>query len=78
MDDLAGYYGWWGVTVAAACLSYLAFRERLVPRWVGALGALVVLAALAFLVLVGFTGFSGIVAPVFLLVGATGLSRMRS
>ena len=78
LDDLAGYYSWWGVTVAAACIAYLALRERLMPRWIGVLATLVTVLPLAFLVTVGFTGFSGIVAPVFLLIGATGMSRMRS
>jgi hypothetical protein len=77
LDDLAGYYSWWGVTVAIGCLSYLAFRERLLPRWIGGLGVLVVLVPVLFLVAFGFTGISGIVAPVFLLIGATGMSRQR-
>lgn len=77
LDDLAGYFGWFGVTVTAGCLAWLAFRERLVVRWVGALGGVVVLAALGFLLAFGFTGFSGIAGPVFLLVAGVGLSRQR-
>jgi len=75
LDDLAGYYGWFGVTVTAGCLAWLAFRERLVVRWVGALGGLVVLAAVLFLLVFGFTGFSGVVAPVFLILAGIGMSR---
>jgi len=78
LDDLAGYFGWFGVTVTAGCLAWLALRERLVVRWVGALGALAVLAATLFLLVFGFTGFSGVVAPVFLLIAGIGLSRQRS
>lgn len=78
LDDLAGYFGWFGVTVTAGCLAWLAFRERLVARWIGALGGLVVLAASAFLLAFGFTGFSGIAAPVFLIVAGIGLSRSRA
>lgn len=77
LDDLAGYYSWWGVAMAAACIAVLGLRERLVPRWVGALGALTALVPLVFLVTVGFTGFSGIIAPVFLVIAGVGLSRMR-
>lgn len=77
LDDLAGYFGWFGVTVTAGCLAWLAFRDRLVARWVGAFGAVVVVAVAAFLLVFGFTGFSGVIAPVFLLVGGIGLSRMR-
>jgi hypothetical protein len=78
LDDLAGYYSWWGVAVAIACLSYLAFRERLVPRWIGALGALVFAVPVLFLLAFGFTGISGIVCPVFLVIGATGMARQRA
>ena len=78
LDDLAGYYGWWGVTVTVACLAFLAFRERLVPRWIGVLGALTVLAPTGFLVAFGFTGFSGIICPVFLVIAGIGLSRQRA
>lgn len=78
LDDLAGYYGWWGVTVTVACLVVLAFRERLVPRWIGALGILVVLAPTAMLVAFGFTGMSGIVCPLFLVLAGIGMSRQRA
>jgi hypothetical protein len=77
LDDLGGYYGWWGVTVAIACLSHLALRERLVARWIGAVGVLFVALPLAFLLGVGFTGFSGIAAPIFLVIAGIGLSRQR-
>lgn len=78
LDDLAGYFGWFGVTVTAGCLAWLAFRERLVARWIGGLGGLVVLAAAAFLLVFGFTGFSGVAAPVFLIIAGIGLSRQRA
>jgi hypothetical protein len=78
LDDLAGYYGWWGVTVSIACLSYLALRERLVPRWIGALGLLVVLIPTAMLLAFGFTGMAGVVSPVFLVIAGIGLARQRA
>ena len=78
LDDLAGYFGWFGVTVTAGCLAWLAFRERLLARWIGALGGVVVMAAAGFLLVFGFTGFSGVVGPVFLLVAGIGMSRQRA
>jgi hypothetical protein len=78
LDDLAGYFGWFGVTVTAGCIAWLAFRDRLVARWIGGLGALTVVGAAAFLLVFGFTGFSGLIAPVFLLVAGIGLSRQRA
>ena len=77
LDDLAGYYGWWGVIVAIACLSVVAFRERLVPRWIGALGVLVVLVPAGMLLAFGFTGMSGIVGPLFCVIAGIGLARQR-
>lgn len=78
LDDLAGYYSWWGVAIAAACLAVLAFRERLIPRWIGALAVLAAGVPLAFLVVFGFTGFSGVICPVFLVVAGIGLARQRT
>lgn len=78
LDDLAGYFGWFGVTVTAGCIAWLALRERLIARWIGVVAALAVLAPAAFLLVFGFTGFSGIAAPVFLLIAGVGLSRQRA
>lgn len=77
VDDLWGYFSWFGVAVAAGAIAVLAFRERLVARWIGALGALVVVAVLGFLVPFGFTGFSGVIAPVFLIPAGIGLAFGR-
>lgn len=38
INDLAPFFAWWGVAAAAAGVAWLAFRERLVVRWVGAVG----------------------------------------
>jgi hypothetical protein len=76
-DDLAGFFSWWGVAVAAGCLAVVAFRDRLVVRWVGVLGALVAASATAFLVLFGFTGYAGVVGPVFLVLAGIGMSLRR-
>lgn len=78
LDDLAGYYSWWGVAVAAACIAWLSFRERLIVRWVGAVALLACAVPLLFLGAFGFTGISGIVCPVFLVLAGIGLSRQRA
>lgn len=77
LDDLAGYFGWLGVTVAGACLAWLSLRERLLPRWIGAVAALLVLPPVLFLLLTGFTGFSGLSGPVLLVVVGTGMALRR-
>ena len=77
LDDLAGWFSWWGVAVAAACIAWLSLRERLVVRWVGALAVLAALGPIAFLVVFGFTGYSGVITPVFLVLAGIGLALGR-
>lgn len=77
LDDLAGYFGWFGVTVAGGCLAWLSLRERLLPRWIGAVVTVLVMAPLLFLLVTGFTGFSGLSAPVLLVVVGTALAMRR-
>lgn len=77
LDDLAGWFSWWGVAVAAACIAWLSFRERLVVRWVGALAVLTALGPVGFLVAFGFTGYSGVIAPVFLVLAGIGMALRR-
>jgi hypothetical protein len=78
LDDLAGYFAWWGVTVAAGCLAWLSLRDGLLPRWLGVVAGLFAAAPLAYLLVSGFTGFSGLVAPLFLVVLGTGLALRRA
>lgn len=77
LDDLAGWFSWWGVAIAAGCIAWLSFRERLVVRWVGALGVLAALAPVGFLLAFGFTGYSGVIAPVFLVLAGLGMALRR-
>lgn len=75
MDDLAGYVGWFGVTVALGAVAVLSLRERLVARWVGVVCCLPVLVVTLFLLGFGFPGISGLISPLVLLVAGIGLSR---
>jgi len=77
LDDLAGWFSWWGVAVAAACIAWLSFRERLVVRWVGGLAVLAALAPVGFLVAFGFTGYAGVITPVFLVLAGIGMALRR-
>jgi hypothetical protein len=78
LNDSAPYFAWWGVIVAAAGVAWLAFRERLVVRWVGAVSVLAVIAAFAWLALTGLTDFGGIVGPVWFILASVGLARSRA
>jgi hypothetical protein len=76
--DFAPYIAWWGATVAAMASVWLTFRERLLPRWVGAVGVVFVLAPVAFMVGTGLPGFPGVVGPAWLLIFSIGASLRRS
>jgi hypothetical protein len=51
--DFGPYVAWWGVTVAAAAVTWLALRERMLPRWIGIVSAAAVAIAVVPLVLTG-------------------------
>jgi len=78
LNDSAPYFAWWGVVVAAAGVAWLALRERLVVRWVGAVSVLTVLAAFVWLAATGLTDFGGIVGPVWFILASIGLARRRA
>lgn len=77
LDDLAGYFSWFGVAVALGCLAWISFRERLVARWIGALAAVAALAPAGFLLVLGFTGFAGVITPVVLVPVGIGMALAR-
>lgn len=77
LDDLSGFGAWWGVVVTAGAVAWLAFRDRLVVRWVGALAVLAVLAPAGFLLLTGLTGFPGVIGPVWLTLAGIGMALRR-
>ena len=63
--------------VAAAALVYAAFREGLVPRWVGVASAAFVLIALLPLIATGLPGMPGVIGPFWLAAVSVGLARSR-
>ena len=76
-DDLAGFFGWFGVAVAAGCLAWLSFRERLLARWVGVLFGLMALMPALLLLAFGFSGFAGVICPVLLIPATIGMALAR-
>jgi len=78
INDLAAYFAWWGVAIAAAAVAWLGLREKVLPRWVGIVSALAFLAPLAFLALTGLTGFPGVITPLWLVIVSIGLALRRA
>jgi hypothetical protein len=76
--DFAPYVAWWGATVAAAALAWIAFRNRLVPLWMGIASALAVAIAVLPLVATGLPGMPGVVGPFWLLVVSLGMTRVQA
>lgn len=73
LNDFGSYIGWFGVTVAAGAFIWLAFRERVLPLWVGILSCLPVLAVIGITGATGLPGFPGVVSPIWLTIACLGL-----
>ncbi len=78
IDDLAPFFAWWGVAVAAAGAAWLSLRHHLLPRWIGVVSSLAFVLPVAFLVITGLTGFAGIPGPLWLLVASAGVARLNA
>jgi hypothetical protein len=77
--DFGPYIAWWGATVAAAAVAWLAFRDHLVPRWIGVVSVVSVAVPVVALVATGLPGMSGVIGPIWLaLVSAAFTSRRLS
>jgi hypothetical protein len=58
--DLGAWMVWWGGVVAALAAVWLAFRERLLPRWIGVVSLLFAAVPLAFLTVTGLPGMAAV------------------
>ena len=74
--DLGAWMVWWGGVVAALALVWLAFRERLLPRWMGVVSVLFAAVPLGFLTLTGLPGMAA-VTSLWLVVVSVGLVFSR-
>ena len=77
VDDLGAWTAWWGVVAAAMALTWLALRERVLPRSIGVLAVLGWLPPLGFLVVTGLPGFPGIAGPFWLVLTSVVMAVTR-
>jgi hypothetical protein len=78
LNDFGSFIGWLGVVVAAGAVAWMAFRERTVSRWLGAVALLPVLQTTAMVVGLGVAGVPGLLGPLWLVVTGIGLAFGRS
>ena len=78
LNDFGAFIGWLGVVIAAGAVAWMAFRERTVSRWIGAVSLVPVLAVTAFAVLTGLPGFPGMVGPLWMVIAFAGLAFGKS
>ena len=75
--DFAPLIAWWGVTVAAVCMAWLALRERVLPRWMGVVSTIAAFIPLALLAGFGLPGMFGLVGPLWLTAISIGMVARR-
>lgn len=78
LNDFGAYIGYLGLTVAAVAVVWMAFRERLVSRWIGAVSTVLVLPVVATVGAFGLPGFPGVVSGLWLVVVGAGLAFGKS
>ncbi len=78
LNDFGAYIGYLGVSVAAAAIAWMAFRERLVSRWIGVVSVIAVLPVIVTVAAFGLPGFPGVISGLWLIVTFAGLAFGRS
>ena len=75
--DFGPYIAWWGAAIAAAAMAWVSLRDRLLPRWIGAVSALFALVPVGVLVATGLPGFPSVVDPLWLVIVSLGVAFRR-
>lgn len=77
--DFGMLLGWWGVLLAAACVTVLAFgRRRVLPRWMGVVSVVLMAPPLLAAALTGLPGLPGLTMPLWLTIISIGMVLSRS
>ena len=76
--DFGTLFGWWGAVVAAGCVAFLAFRRRLLPRWMGVVSVAAMAVPVGFAVFTSLPGMPGLIMPLWLIAISAGMVRSRT
>lgn len=75
--DFGPLLGWWGAMVSAACVAWVALRERLLARWLGVASIVLVLLPLIPVAATGLPGIVGLAMPIWLALVSIGVGASR-
>ena len=76
--DFGTLFGWWGAMLAAGCVAFLAFRRRLLPRWMGIVSVAAMALPLGFAVVASLPGLPGLIMPLWLVAISVGMVFSRT
>ena len=76
--DFGTLFGWWGALVAAGCVAVLAFRRRLLPRWMGIVSVVAMAIPVGFAVFTALPGMPGLLMPLWLVAISVGMVFSRT
>jgi hypothetical protein len=78
LTDFGGFIGWLGACVAAGAMAWMAFRERTISRWIGAVSIIPAASVCAYTGLTGLPGSPGLATPLWTTIAFLSLAFGRS
>ncbi len=73
-NDFAPFIAWWGIQMATVGIAWVALRERVLPRWLGAVAAVFAVLPMILLFAVGLPGFPGVTHPFWMIVNGVAMT----
>ena len=76
--DFGTLFGWWGAVIAAGAVAVLAFRRKLLPRWMGIVSVVAMAIPIGFAAFTSLPGMPGFTMPLWLVAISIGMVLSRS
>lgn len=76
--DFGTLFGWWGAVLAAGCVAFLAFRRRILPRWMGVVSVVTMAVPVGFGLFTALPGMPGLIMPLWLIAISLGMVFSRT